>query len=91
MKFPVEPIECGADIVHLPTRMVVVALAQPGAAKVEAQHWKTKAVQRLHGVKDDLVMEGAAEQGVGMANQRRVRGLVGASVEQGFEPPARTV
>ena len=68
-----------------------VALAQTGAAKVEAQHRKSKTVQGFHGVEDDLVMQGSAEQRMRMAYKRGVRGTLGAGVEQGFQASGRTV
>src|SRR5487761_1667954 len=52
--------------------LVMRALAEAGAAKVEAQHRKAEPVQGLHGVVDNLVVHGSAAQGVGMADQRRI-------------------
>ena len=59
MEFVVEPVERCADIVHFPGTMVVTSFAQPRPAKVEAQHREAKAVQRLHSVVNDLIVQGA--------------------------------
>ena len=87
----VEPVERRADVVDFAVAVVVFALAQSGSAEVEAQHGKAEAVQRLHGVEDDLVVQRPAEQRMRMADQRCVRRVVGARVEQRFEASRRTV
>lgn len=84
-----EPIQGGADILYFSAAMIVFTLAQAGSPKIEAQHGKPKAVERLHGVKDNFVVESSAEQGVRMANQCGMRGVGGPGVEQGFEASSR--
>ena len=42
-------------------------------------------LQGLHGVVDDLIMHGAAEERVGMTDQGRVGGVGLAFIEQCFE------
>ena len=87
----IQPVERSADIIPFPASVVVLALAQTGTTKIEAQHGESKAVQRLHGVEHDLVVESSSEQRMGMAHQGSVGGSLGASVEQGFQAPCGTV
>jgi len=70
--------------------VIVFSLAQSGSAEVEAEHRKSKAVQRFHRVEDDLVMERSAEHGMRMTNYGRVRRVLRARVEQSFEPTSGT-
>ena len=60
--------------------MVVLTLTQARSAKVKPQHRKTKRVQSLHRVKHNLVMQRTPKQRVRMANQRRMRCILSASV-----------
>jgi hypothetical protein len=53
-----------------PTHVVVLAFAQPSAAKIESQHGNAAAVKRLGGLVDNFVVHGPAEKGVWMANER---------------------
>ena len=69
---------------------VVLAVAQAGAAKVEAQHRKSERVQRLHRVIHDLVVHGAAKQRMWMAHQRGVSRLRLSLVEQRFQASRTT-
>src|ERR1700674_2475730 len=62
------------------------ALAQARPAKIKAQHRITKVVQRLHGVKDDFVVQSSAVKGMRMAYQRSVSGMFRTRIEQGFQP-----
>ncbi len=72
-----------------PLPLIVLSLAESGAAEVEAQHGKTKTVQRLHGMEHDLVMQRSAKQWMRMANYRGVSCVLRACVEQGFEASCR--
>ena len=85
MKLRVQPVESGSDILDFPAAAIVLAVAESGAAKVEAQHGKTKTVQRLHGVEHDLVMQRPAKQRMGMADHRRVSRTLSTYVEQCFQ------
>lgn len=85
MKFLVEPIESHAYIFHFTLAVVVFALAQSRASKIKAQHGKSEPVQGLHRVEHDLVVQGSAEQGMRMADERGVRGIFGSGIEQSFE------
>ena len=89
MELRIQPVEGGADIVDLAVAMIVLAGAESGAAKVEAQHGKSNTIQSLHGMEYNLVMERPAKHRMGMANYRRVRRTLGASVEQRFQPSRR--
>ena len=86
MEFPVEPVERCADVVNFADAVVVLALAQARAAEIETQHRISKAVERLHGVEDDFVMQRAAKQWMGMANHCGVGRVLCASIEKGFQP-----
>src|SRR5580692_1869050 len=86
----VEPVKCGADIVDFAVALVVLAYAQSGSTKVEAQHGKPKTVQRLHGVEYDFVVQRPAEQRVRMADERRMRGVGCSRVEQRLQASGRT-
>ena len=61
MKLRIQPMERGANVFDLAIAFVVFSVAQPRAAKIETQHRKTKAVQRLHGVEDDFVVQRASK------------------------------
>src|ERR1022692_1514969 len=86
VKLRVEPVESGANVFYFSVAVVVLALAESGAAEVEAQHGKAKTVQRLHGVEHDFVMQRATKQGMGMAYYRGVPRALRSSIEQRFQP-----
>ncbi len=86
---PFQPVERGAHIAHLAAAVVVRALAQAGAAKIEAQHRQPISLEGLHGVIDDLVVHGSAEERVRMANHGRVGGIGPPHIQQSFEPAVR--
>ena len=67
-------VERNPRVGDLSAPVVVLSRAGSHAAKVEAQHRKAEAVQHLHRVEDDLVVHGAAEERMRMADQRtRIR------------------
>ena len=84
-EFALQPAKRGAHVFDLADAAVVLAFAQPGAAEVEAQHGKAEAVERFHGVEDDLVVHGAAEERMRMTDERGVGGAGRAGVEHGLE------
>lgn len=91
MKLGIEPVERGANVIHFAPALIVRPLAQSRAAEIKAQDGKAKTIQRLHGVEDDLVVQGPAKQRVRVADNRRVGGILGAAVEQGFKTSCRAV
>ena len=91
MIFRVEPVEPCAHVINFAVAMIVLALAQAGTAKIESQHRKSEAVQRLHGVKDNLVVQRPPKQRMRMANQSGMRRILRASIEQRLEPPCGAV
>jgi hypothetical protein len=91
MKLVIEPVERRAYVIHFPDSMIVFALAQTGAAKIEAQHGKTKTIQRLHGVKDDFVVQRATKQRMRMANHRGMGRVLRARVEQRLQSASAPV
>ena len=66
-------------------------VAQSGSAEVEAQNGKPKTIQRLHGVKDHLVVQRPAEHRMRMTDDRSVRGVFRTRIEQRFETSRWTV
>jgi hypothetical protein len=91
MKLFVEPVESGPNVFYLPFTTVVLAMTQSGAAKVEAQHRKSKIVQRLRSVEDNFVVQGSSEQRMRMTDDSSVRSVFRARVEQGFQTSDRTI
>ena len=91
LKFDIEPVERRAYVIHFPDSMIVFTLAQTRAAKIEAQHGKTKTVQRLHGVKRDFVVQRATKQRMRMANDRGMGRVLRARVEQRLQPASGPV
>ncbi len=85
----VQPVESGANIFDFPVAVIVFALAESRAAKVEAQHGKTKTVQRLHGMEHNLVVQRSAKQRMRMANDCGMSRIFRAGVEQRFESSRR--
>ena len=85
MEFAVEPFKGGADVVLLAEAMVELTLAEADAAEVEAEGGKAEAGEGLGGVVDDLVVHGAAEEGMRVADEGGEGGFGLAGVEQGFE------
>ena len=79
-----EPVERAADVVGL-VAAVVVALAESGSAKVEAENGPAEGGKDFGGVVDHLVVHGAAALGVGMAKEGGKGGIGLTFVEQGFE------
>ena len=63
------------------------SLAQAGSAEVETKHRQAEAGERLGRVIDDLVVHRPAAQRVRMRHDGSVQRIVGASIEDGFEPP----
>src|SRR6185437_14905427 len=82
----IEPIESGTNVVSFTLSVVVLALAESGSAKIEAEHGKTKTIQGLHRVKDNLVVQGAAINRMRMAHNCGVSRIVGAEIQNGLKP-----
>lgn len=82
----VQPIQRRLHVVHFTASAVMLALAEASPAKIETQHGKTEAVQRLHGMKDDFIVQSAAIDGMRMTNDAAVSGTGRPGIEQGFEP-----
>lgn len=85
LKFAFKPFESGSHVVDFADAVCMLSFAQAGTTEVEAQDGKSEAVERFHGVEDDLVMERSSVERMRMADQRRVRGRGRAIVEQGLE------
>jgi hypothetical protein len=66
------PVECGADVVDFAAAVVVRAFAQARAAEVEAEDRKADLRESFCRVVDDLVVHGAAAEGVWVGDDGRV-------------------
>src|SRR5208282_5474521 len=63
----------------------VFALAQAGAAEVEAQHGESEVVERLHGVEDDFIVQRSTVERMRMTDDGSMRRVGRSGVEQGFQ------
>src|SRR5580704_10067723 len=84
-EFMLQPGQRSLHIGDFSSAFIMAARAQPGSAKIKAQHGKAERVQRLHRMKDDLVVHGAAAQRMRMADQSSIFGVWLAGVQQGFQ------
>ena len=91
MVFRIEPVECGPNILDFAFTVIVFPFAQSRSSEVEAQHGKSKAVQRLHRVEYDFIVERSAEKRMRVADYRCVRGIACSGIQQGLEATRRTV
>ena len=81
----VQPVKCGTNILDFAVAVIVLSLAESGAAEVEAQHRKPETIQRLHGMEHNLVMQRSAKQRVRMANDCGTSRIFGTGIEQRFQ------
>jgi hypothetical protein len=72
MEFAIQPFECRAYVIHLAFSIVMAPLAQSGAAKIKAQHRKSKTVQSFHNMKYDFIVKGPSENRMRMADKSRM-------------------
>jgi len=86
MKLGIQPIESSTNVLNLAPALIVLAIAKSRTAKVEAQHGKSKTVQRLHGMKHNFVMQRPAKQRVRVSNQGRVRRIPRPRIQQRLQP-----
>ena len=91
MVFGIHPIQRSTNIVDFTSALIVFAMTQSGAAEVKAQSGKSEAVQRLHRVESNFVVQRAAKQGMRMSHHGRVRRIFGTGIEQRLKPSCRTV
>ena len=91
MELRVEPIERGLNVFDFSFALVVLAFAQSRSAKVESKHREAKAVQRLHRVEDDFVVQRPAKQGMRMTDDGSVGCIPSTGVEQGLQAPCGAV
>ena len=68
MELAIQPVQSRLHIVGFAASVIMFSMAQSRPAEIEAEHRKTKAVQRFHRMEHDLVMQGAAKEWMGMAN-----------------------
>ena len=81
MKLIIEPFERRTHVIHFAHPLIVLTLTQPSATKIEAQHRKSEAVQRLHRVEHDFIVQRPAIERMGMADQRGAGCIVAARVK----------
>jgi len=90
-EFMLEPVESGADVLDFADAVRVLTFAQSGTAKIEAQHGESEAVQRFHGVEDDLVVQRPAMERVRMTHNGCMRRVWRSPVQQRFQSPNRAI
>ena len=91
MEFAVEPVQRCSNVIGFFHPATVFSLAQSKATKIEAQHRKSKTVQRLHRMKHNLVVHGAAVNRMRMTDQSSMTRVLCARVEQRFEASCRAI
>jgi len=69
--------------------MIVFALAESGPAEIKAQHREAERMQRLHRMKDNLIVQRSTKLWVRMTNQCGMGCILRATVQQSFEPSRR--
>ncbi len=89
VELAIKPVKGRARVVLLAPPVIMRAFAQPGTTKVEAQDGQSVAVEGLHRVVDDLVMNRPAAQRVRVTGQHRVRRVGAARVEECFKASVR--
>ena len=83
--------QAGTGVFDFAGTAVVGAAAEVDAAEVEAQDDATGAAQAAGEAVDDLVVQGTAVDGMGMADKRSFDGRAGVGLfKQGFETPGGT-
>ena len=85
MEFAIEPVQRSVYVFGFSFAVAVLSFTQPKAAKIEAQHRKSKTVQRFHGMKHNLVVHRAAVNRMRMTDQSSMARILCARVEQRFE------
>ncbi len=94
LEFLFEPVESSKNIAGF-SLAIVHSIAQAGAAKVEAQHGPAQApigiVEDLHGVVHNFVVKIAAEDGMGMADERGKRRIGRSQVQNRLQAAGRTI
>ena len=86
-----EPVQRSVHVFGFSFAVAVLSFTQPKAAKIEAQHRKSKTVERLHSMKHDFVVHGPAKYRVRMAYERRMGGVLSTRIEQRFQLSRRTI
>src|SRR5256885_772486 len=69
----------------------MLAFTKTRASEVEAQHRKSEMVKRLHGMKNNFVVQCPAIQRVRMTDHRRVRRRGRSGVEEGLQASGRAI
>src|ERR1043165_8920233 len=79
------PVDRFGDVVHLAFAGVVRAAARARAAKVEAQRCDVRVLESARRAKDDLVVQRAAAEGMGMTDDGEVVRILQIAIQR-FEP-----
>ena len=85
-----EPCERRAHVIDFADAVGVFAIAQAGAAEVEAKHGESEVVKRFHGVEYDFVVKRSTIERMWMAHQRGVRRGGRSGVEESFQASGGT-
>ncbi len=81
-----EIIQRGANVVSFAAAEVVRSRTAAGAAEIEAQDGKARAMEGLGSAEDDLIVESAAVERMRVADQRdTLRRRIGDRPEHGFQ------
>jgi hypothetical protein len=91
VELAIQPVESRTNVIHFANPAVVLALTQTRAPKIEAQGREAEAVQRFHGMEGNFVVHGSAVARMRVADKSGVAWMMGASVEQRFEPSCRSI
>lgn len=86
VKLVFQPGKGCANILLLTVAVVMHTFAEAGASEVEAENGKVEGLEGLHGVVNNLIVHGAAAQGMGVAYEHRVLRIRSAGVEERFKP-----
>jgi hypothetical protein len=85
-------VESSGDIVSLSATIIVSTFAHPRAPEVEPQYGESPRVKRLRNSKYNLVMKRAAEEWMGMADERHATRIITRdSPKERFEAPGGSI
>ncbi len=78
-------VQPNSHVADFASSFVVLSRAGPYAAKVEAQHRVAERVEHLRRREHDFVVHAAAEERMGMTDQRRIFCIGSTQIEQRLE------
>ena len=85
-------VESSGDIVSFSAAIIVNTFAHPCAPEVEPQYGKSARVKRLRNSKDNFVVKRAAEEWMGVADERNATRIITRnSPQERFEAPGGSI